>query len=221
MLKKEEVVEQIDLSIAPSNYGFMGILFLNELLDNQKLFKVLTKDNKVHKKVYLRGSRLTRGSYYYKKPKYKLYNPYAKKSYFQDRDSVVKIEVNDDEVVERIKQKCIYRRFNSIRFNKCSSVEEVQQALIKKIEEQKEIEEADNMSKLYNKNMDNNVLDYLIKNKVPVKFYYITGEEEVLSLKMYDTYNYLAKNDEKGTTNFIQKGNVVKIEIMGDLEKIF
>ena len=69
--------------------------------------------------------------------------------------------------------------------------------------------------------MDDSVLDYLIKNKVPVKFYYITGEEEVLSLKMYGTYNYLAKNDEQGTTNFIQKGNVVKIEIMGDLEKIF
>jgi hypothetical protein len=218
---KEEVVEQIDLSIAPSNYNFMGVLFLNELLDNQELFKVLTKDNKVHKKVYLRGNRLTRRSYYHSNFKYKLYNPYAKKSYFENRESVVKIEVNDDEVVERIKEKCIYRRFDSISFNKCSSVEEVQKALVRTIEQQKKIEEDDNMSKGYKKNMDNNVLDYLIKNKVPVKFYYITGEEEVLSLKMYDTYNYLAKNDEKGTTNFIQKGNVVKIEIMGDLEKIF
>ena len=218
---KEEVIEQIDLSIVPSKYGLMGVLFLNELLDNQELVKVLTKDNKVHKKVYLRGNRLTRGSYHSVKFKYKLYNPYAKKSYFEERDSIVKIEVTDEEVVERIKQKCIYKRFNSISFNKYSSVEEVQKVLIRTIEQQKEIEEADNMSKGYNKNMDDSVLDYLIKNKVPVKFYYTTGEEEVLSLKMYGTYNYLAKNDEKGTTNFIQKGNVVKIEIMGDLEKIF
>jgi len=221
-MTKTEVLQEIDLSVVPAKYSLMGVLFLNELLEGQSLVKVVTKDKGVHKKVYLRGNRLTRGSYHQLQFKYKLYNPYAKKSYVENRESVVKIEVADLELVDRIRRKYLARSFRSFNLDKYSSLAEAKEALLRFIESKmNQKREDDIMSKGYRKYMDNHVLDYLIKNKVPVKFYYTTGDEEILSLQMYDTYQYLAKNDEKGTTNFINKGNVVKIEIMGDLEKIF
>ncbi|SNY47385.1 hypothetical protein SAMN06265827_1507 [Orenia metallireducens] len=223
-MNREEVLEKTDLSIVPYEYGLMGMFFLNELVENQELVKVYTKDKRIHKKVYIRADILDRVGYRYHQFKYKFYNPYSKKSYFENRDSVVKLEssINTKDLVKKIKKKYINRAFNTLDPNRYSSVEEAKEALIRIVDNQKMREEGDIiMSTGYKKFMDSDVLGYLVENKVPVKFYYITGEEEILCLKMYDTYNYLAKNDEKGTTNLIHKSNVVKMEIMGDIEKIF
>lgn len=219
----EEIIDNIDLSILPNRFGNAGMVFINKLLTNNKLFTVYTNDCQIYKKVYLKGEIINRQDYISSNFSYEFYNPYSKKTYLNKRDDIVKIETNlEIDIEEDVKKSYLLRLLKANNLNNYSTITELEEHILKYfVKNLKKKKENKKMSNIYNKFMQNNILDYLVKNQVPVKFYYVTGEEELVKIKTYDRYNYLVVNEDREVSAMVHKSNVVKIEAMGDLSKMF
>ena len=202
------------LDLIPNYYKKTGNIIFDHLMDSEQLIRV-KGTNFLQKKVYLLRYDIFNIA---------TYNPYSKKTSFINKGDIAKIITkadNLDLIVKKTYLKRIVKGTILPEDNKMSLEKMIIKRLkltLKDLKMKKGGEKE--MGENFNAHLGRDICDYIIDNEIPIKVIYSNGDtDEGVYMKMLDTYNYLLFNAEEKISILAHKGNISKIEVMGDIKE--
>lgn len=194
---------KVDKNLLPSYYSKLPNVVTDYIIEKEIPIEIQYLNNE-WEEVYLK--RVVNDF------KYLFYNPETKRKYLQQKSNIVRFKIDKDlgKIVKKIYFKRVIDGHDGDKEKAIESLQRTSEKLLKGGEKE--------MSNYYHKNLDNNILNYVIKNEMPVKIHYTNDSiDEGVYIKMYGKYNYLIYDPDTQLSIFANKANVVKIEMMGKL----